>query len=254
MSTGAGDALRIAMWSGPRNVSTAMMRAWENRQDTVVVDEPFYAYYLANADTRHPMHEEVIAAGETDWRRVVDALTGPVPGGRPIFYQKQMTHHILPDVDPAWLTRVTNCFLIRDPRSVLLSYSKKRDTATAEDIGFPQQQRLFDFIYEATGTVPVVIDSADLLRNPRAMLEALCRRLGVAFTDRMLEWPQGSRESDGVWAPHWYGSVYESTGFAPYSPRTGTLAAELEPVLENCTPIYEALHAHRLVPATDGAT
>ena len=236
------------MWSGPRNISTAMMRAWENRGDTAVCDEPFYAYYLATADTRHPMHDDVIAAGETDWRRVVEAMTGPAPGGEAIFYQKQMTHHMLPAIDRAWLARVTNCFLIRHPRDVLLSYVKKRDTATAEDIGFPQQLEIFDFVRDATGEIPIVIDSAELLRNPCAMLTALCDRLGIAFTDRMLEWPKGPRESDGVWAPHWYASVYESTGFAPYYPRTGTLPEELEPVLATCLPIYEQLFAHRLVP------
>lgn len=243
------EPLRIAMWSGPRNISTAMMRAWENREDTAVCDEPFYAYYLANADTRHPMHDAVIAAGETDWRRVVDAMTGPVPGGLQIFYQKQMTHHFLPAIDRSWLARVTNCFLIRHPRDVLLSYVKMRDTATAEDIGFPQQLEIFDYVCAATGDVPVVIDSAELLKNARTMLDALCQRLGIAFTGRMLEWPKGPRDSDGVWAPHWYASVYESTGFAPYVPRTGTLPAELEPVLDECLPIYEQLYAHRLVPA-----
>ena len=240
--------LRIAMWSGPRNISTAMMRAWENRGDTAVVDEPLYAYYLANTDTRHPMHDAVIAAGETDWQRVVDAMTGPAPGGKAIFYQKQMTHHFLSEVDRGWLLRVTNCFLIRHPRDVLLSYVKMRDTATAEDIGFPQQLEIFNYVRDATGEAPLVVDSADLLKDPSSMLEALCRRLDTAFTERMLAWPKGPRESDGVWAPHWYASVFESTGFAPYRPRTGRLPVALEPVLDECLPIYEQLHAHRLIP------
>lgn len=247
----SAEPLRIAMWSGPRNISTAMMRAWENREDTAVCDEPFYAYYLANADTHHPMHDTVIEAGETDWRRVVAAMTGRAPGDAAIFYQKQMTHHFLPAIDRSWLAHVTNCFLIRHPRDVLLSYVKKRGTATAEDIGFPQQLEIFDHVRETTGDLPLVIDSAELLKNPRAMLEALCRHLGIAFTDRMLEWPQGPRNSDGVWAPHWYASVYASTGFATYTPRTGTLPHELEPVLDECLPIYDRLFAHRLVPGPD---
>ena len=242
------DALRIAMWSGPRNISTAMMRAWENRDDTAVCDEPFYAYYLDNVDTRHPLHEQVIAAGETDWKRVVDSMTAAPPGGKAIFYQKQMTHHFLPEIDRSWLARVTNCFLIRHPRDVLLSYIKRRDTATSEDIGFPQQLEIFDYVAEATGTAPVVIESTDVLKNPRGMLTALCQRLGVDFTERMLQWPQGPRESDGVWAPHWYASVYDSTGFAPYRPRSGSLPPELEPVLDVCLPIYERLYSYRLAP------
>ena len=198
------------------------------------------------------MHDAVIAAGETDWQRIVDAMTGPVPGNHAVFYQKQMTHHFLPEIDRRWLARVTNCFLIRHPRDVLLSYVQKRDTASANDVGFPQQREIFDYVCDATGGSPIVIDSAELLKNPRAMLSALCRRLGIAFTERMLEWPKGPRDSDGVWAPHWYGSVYESTGFAPYAPRTGTLPADLEPVLEECLPIYEQLYAYRLLPEPSG--
>jgi len=242
------DGLRVAMWSGPRNVSTAMMRAWENRPDTTVCDEPFYAFYLARTGIEHPMGDDVIAAGETDWRRVVEAMTGPIPGGKAIFYQKQMTHHFLPEIDRGWLDRVTNCFLIRHPRDVLLSYARMRDTATSEDIGFPQQVEIFEQVCDATGEAPVVIDSSELLQDPRAMLEAVCRRLGIDFSDRMLSWPKGSRDSDGVWAPHWYASVYGSTGFAPYRPRTGTLPDELLPVLDECLPLYERLHRHRLTP------
>ncbi|MEE4162156.1 MAG: hypothetical protein V2I25_06565 [Woeseiaceae bacterium] len=240
------DGLRIAMWSGPRNVSTAMMRAWENRADTVVCDEPFYACYLAATGIEHPLGDAVIAAGETDWRRVVDAMTGPIPGGKPIFYQKQMTHHFLPEIDRSWLDRVTHCFLIRHPRDVLLSYARMRDTATSEDIGFPQQVEIFEHVFAAAGAAPVVIDSADLLKDPRAILETVCRRLGIEFSDRMLSWPKGPRDSDGVWAPHWYGSVYASTGFAPYQPRTETLPVELEGVLEECLPLYEQLYEHRI--------
>jgi hypothetical protein len=252
MTAAEQKALSIAMWSGPRNISTAMMRAWENRGDTAVCDEPFYAYYLDNAETVHPMHDAVIAAGETNWRRVVDAMTAGPPEGKSIHYQKQMTHHILPEIDRSWLSRVSNCFLIRHPRDVLLSYLKKRETATSEDIGFPQQLELFDYVRDATGQVPIVVDSADVLKDPRGMLAALCQRLGVPFTDRMLAWPPGPRDSDGVWAPHWYASVYDSTGFAPYTPRTGELPQALESVLATCLPIYEKLYSHRLSPSNVG--
>ena len=141
-----GEPLRIAMWSGPRNISTAMMRAWENRPDTTVIDEPFYAHYLTATGSDHPGRDEVIAAYEADWRKIVDHLTGPVPGGKPVFYQKHMTHHMLPEMDEAWLDGLANVFLIRDPRAVIASYVKKRGTATADDIGIARQKELFETV------------------------------------------------------------------------------------------------------------
>jgi len=238
--------LRIAMWSGPRNVSTAMMRAWENRGDTAVVDEPFYAYYLSATGLEHPMREQVIAAGDTDWRDVVDRLTGPVPGGKRIYYQKQMTHHMLPAIDRGWLGDVCNCFLIRHPRDVLLSYVRQRTLEAPEDLGFVQQARIFEQVSGGAATTPVVIDAADLLADPRTMLSAVCRRLGIGFTERMLAWPAGPRDSDGVWGPHWYESVYASTGFAPVKPRNGSVPREFHAILDACLPHYEQLHAHRI--------
>ena len=151
--------IRIAMWSGPRNISTAMMRSWGNRQDTFVIDEPFYPYYLYATGKNHPGADEVIAAGETDWSKVVGRLTGPVPNGRRIFFQKQMTHHLLPGMDREWLAAVTNCFLIRDPREVIASYVKKREHAALEDLGFVQQMEIFDFVCARTNTVPAVVVS-----------------------------------------------------------------------------------------------
>lgn len=237
---------RIAMWSGPRNISTAMMRAWENREDTVVVDEPLYAYYLAATDADHPVREEVIAAGETDWREVARQLTGPVPHERPIYYQKHMTHHLLPEVQREWMGRLLNCFLIRDPREILLSYSKKRSDVTVEDVGIVQQAEIFDHVRRRTGATPPVIDARDVLENPRAVLGALCETIGVPFSDRMLSWPSGRRDTDGVWADHWYDSVIASTGFQPYRRRTEALPPALEPILEISRPHYERIRAFRL--------
>ena len=154
-------------------------------------------------------------------------------------------------MDLEWIGGLTNCFLIRHPRDVLASYARMRDQATGEDIGFPQQAAIFDHVCDATGEPPLVIDSADMLRDPRAMLQTVCRRLGIEFTDRMLRWPKGPRDSDGVWAPHWYASVYDSTGFAPYEPRTATLPDDLQPVLDECLPLYERLHRYRLEAGSD---
>lgn len=238
--------LRVAMWSGPRNISTAMMRAWENRPDTDVVDEPLYAHYLARTGLDHPARDEVLAAQSRDWREVTARLTAPVPDGR-IFYQKHMTHHITADVELDWLAALRNVFLLRAPEEVALSYGKVREAATAEELGFPQQTRLFDHVLETAGEIPPVIDARDVLEDPRGTLGALCRRLRIPFREEMLRWPAGPRSSDGVWAPHWYASVEKSTGFQPYHPREGTPDDAARALVRECRPHYERLYAHRMV-------
>lgn len=240
------QAIRIAMWSGPRNISTAMMRAWGNRADTFVVDEPFYAYYLRTTGADHPVAAEVIAAGETDWRKVVAQLTGEVPHGRRIFYQKQMTHHLLPGVGREWLGAVTNCFLIRDPRDVITSYLKKNHDPTAEDLGFPQQAELFERVRAETGKTPTVLDARDILEDPERALCRLCAAVGVEFTEAMLSWPSGLRETDGVWAKHWYGEVEHSTSFRPHATKNEEVPTRLQSVYEECRLIYARLHRERL--------
>jgi len=237
---------RIAMWSGPRNISTAMMRAWGNRPDTLVVDEPFYAFYLKKTGADHPGAKEVIALGETDWRKIVANLTGPVPNGRRIFYQKQMTHHLLPEVSRDWLGQVTNCFLIRDPGEVIASYIKKNREPTVEDVGFVQQAEIFDFVRSQTGSVPPVIDAGDVLRDPRRMLQLLCEAIGVDFSNAMLSWVPGPRQTDGIWAKYWYAEVERSTAFAPYRERKIELPKSLAEVHDRCRKIYEELFQQRL--------
>jgi hypothetical protein len=239
-------SVRIAMWSGPRNISTALMRSWGNRPDTFVCDEPFYAHYLRATGRPHPGAEEVIASGETDWRQVVEQLIGTVPGGKCIFYQKQMTHHLLPGIDRAWLGEVTNCFLIRDPREVIVSYIKKNNDPTLEDIGFAQQAEIFDWVRTHNGAVPAVIDARDVLENPRRILGLLCKRVGVEFMESMLSWAPGLRETDGIWAKHWYGEVATSMGFQPYHPRTEPVPERLGEVHERAREYYEQLYEHRL--------
>jgi hypothetical protein len=238
--------LRIAMWSGPRNISTAMMRAWENRPDTAVVDEPFYAFYLARTGAKHPAADEVIASGEVDPRRVVDQLSGAVPQGARVFYQKQMTHHLLPEVSREWLREVTNCFLIRDPREVITSYVKKNDDPALEDLGFMQQAEIFDLVRGQSSTVPPVVDARDVLENPRRTLTLLCDALGVTFMEAMLSWPPGLRETDGVWAKHWYAEVERSTSFRPYEKKHVEVPERLRSVCDACMDIYQRLREHRL--------
>ena len=244
------EPLRIAMWSGPRNISTAMMRAFENRPDTTVVDEPFYAAYLATASVVHPMQAEVLASQPNDWRDVIKSLLGPIADGRPLFYQKHMTHHMLPQFGRAWMHACSNAFLIRDPLDVLASYAEVRDEATLEAIGLPQQRELFDEVCDRLGHAPPVIDAYDVLSDPRAMLGALCDALGVPFSEQMLAWPPGPRSSDGVWAPAWYASVERSSGFsAPREPIAfDALRDDLKPIAIAARPIYERLAAHRLRP------
>jgi hypothetical protein len=241
-----GAFVRLAVWSGPRNISTALMRSWENRPDTVVVDEPLYAHYLATTGLDHPGAAEVVEAGETDWRRVVRSLLERPPGGATVLYQKHMAHHLLPDVDRAWIPELDNVLLIRDPRAVVASYAKARTTVTPEDIGVPQQVQLYDEL-SAAGGAPPVIDAADFLRDPGTYLRALCDHVGVAFTDRMLSWPRGPRPTDGPWAPYWYEAVWRSSGFEPPRPRDVRLDGPQAAVAEACLPLYERLRDDRWV-------
>jgi hypothetical protein len=230
------------MWSGPRTVSTALMRAWENRADTAVADEPLYAYYLDRTGIEHPGRDEVIASMPADWRVVLAGLTaGPVPGGAAVYYQKHMTHHLLPEVDRATLAGLRHAFLIRDPRQLLASYARVRSEPSLADLGLEQQAEIF----RAFGGP--VLDSGDLLRSPRAALEALCGTLGVAFDPAMLSWPAGPRPTDGVWAPYWYDGVRASTGFGPYAePGEAALPPALAELAARCRPFYEELAAGRL--------
>jgi hypothetical protein len=238
--------LRIAMWSGPRNISTAMMRAWENRADTAVIDEPFYAYYLLKTGTHHPGREEVMASQPTEWRTVVQMLIGLIPGGKAIWYQKHMTQHILPKMPLDWLDGLVNCFLIRAPEDVVASFTVFRPDAELWELGFQQQARIYAHVSERSDTPPLVLDAADILKDPAGMLRALCTRLGVAFSERMLHWPKGSRSSDGVWAKHWYQAVEQSTGFEPYKPRSVTLTAFQSHLADQCRPFYARLWSQRL--------
>jgi len=233
------EGVRLAVWSGPRNISTALMRAWENRPDTRVIDEPLYAYYLHETGLGHPGRDEVIAAGETSWQVVVEGLTAPVEG---VFYQKHMAHHLLPQLPRDWIPSLTNVLLIRDPAEVVASYVRSRADVTVADIGVEQQAALYEQLGE---TVPV-IDAADFLRDPEGHLRWLCAHIGVEFTDRMLHWPAGPRDSDGVWAPYWYDAVLASTGFEPYRPRTVELAGNALHVAQRSRLHYERLYESRV--------
>jgi len=242
------NPLRIAMWSGPRNISTALMRAWENRDDCVVWDEPLYGYYLAATGIPHPEAAEVIADQGTDANAIIARCIGDIPGDKKIFYQKHMTLHLLPELDRCWLSSLTNCFLIREPEAVVASYAAVRSEATLEDIGFIQQAELFDHVRHISEEIPLVIDSREFLLDPRGMLEAVCARLKIEFAPAMLNWPKGARDSDGVWARHWYDSVWNSTGFAAYREKDYQLSTKDEKISLQARPYYEELFQYRLQP------
>jgi len=240
--------LRLAMWSGPRNVSTAFMRCWGNRLDTAVVDEPFYAHYLRVSGIDHPGRDEILAHHETDWRRVVEQLLAPLPDGVQILYQKQMAHHLLPHMGRDWLDAMSHAFLIRDPLPMIASLGAKLSDFDLLATGLPQQVEIFDHVVAATGREPPVVDAADLLAAPAAVLAKLCLTLDVPYSDRMLWWPPGRRDTDGIWARHWYERVESSSGFEPPPAREVPLqlSAGQRAITEQCRPLYEKLRRHRL--------
>lgn len=243
------DPVRIALWSGPRNLSTAMMRSFGARSDTICADEPFYAAYLAISGANHPMRSEILAHHENDPEKIAHAMAH-APAAAPIFYQKHMCHHMLPGIDRDWMAKMRNAFLIRHPAKVLASYAKKIENVSLEAIGFPQQAALFDYVTGALGQPPIVIDSDDILRNPAGMLAALCDALGIDYTDAMLRWQAGYHAEDGIWARHWYNAVIGSTGFAA-PPKAQTAGPALLPdnyahIAAEALPIYHKLSQYAL--------
>jgi len=239
------DIVRVAMWSGPRNISTAMMRAFENRPDTVVVDEPLYAAYLARTGIDHPARESVIASQPADVATAVADLAAEVPSGCRVHYAKHMAHHVSRDLDLSWTLRFRNALLIRDPVEVVASYVRARETCEPDDIGLPQQTWLLE-LWDEQGIEVPILDAREFLESPEAHLRWLCDWLGIPFTPRMLSWPPGPRNSDGVWAPHWYEAVWSSTGFQPWRRRETRLSEHDSAVAEACRPSYEALRARRV--------
>ena len=246
MSLELGGALKIAMWSGPRNLSTAMMVSFAQRQDCSVVDEPFYAAYLKATGLKHPMYKEIIEEGEVDPELVAEYCTGGVPNGKTVFYQKHMTHHMIPEFDRDWLKDVSNVFLIRDPLRVIASYNIKRENPNLSDIGVAEQFEIFERVCQKTGELPIVIDSADILAAPQRMLTSLCHDLGIRFDQQMLSWSDGPKQYDGVWAKHWYGSVWKSKGFARQADGKPVIPDTLRDLADEAQEYYEKLKVHAI--------
>ncbi len=240
------DPKRIAMWSGPRNLSTAMMYSFAARGDCHVWDEPFYAAYLQATGMDHPMREDVIAAGLSDPAQVAAACLAPQKAEQSLFYQKHMTLHMIPDFDCGFMRGLTNVFLIRHPARVVASYAKKRESPTLADIGYVQQAALFDEVADWMGCAPLVVSAEDIRATPHATLTRLCVALGIPFVGRMLRWDAGPKPYDGVWAPHWYNAVQASTGFDEPEGPLPQLSAEFQRLVDQALPHYERLQAFRL--------
>lgn len=238
--------MTLAMWSGPRNLSTAMMRSFAQRADCQAWDEPFYAAYLAKTGIDHPMREEVIADGITDPQNVIAACLTPPEPPKALYYQKHMTQHMVPGIETGWTAQVTNAFLIRSPERVLASYAKKRAEVTAEDIGYSKQREMFERLCDTTGTPPLVIDSTDIRVNPETMLKRLCEALGIRFDPAMLSWKAGEAPEDGIWGKHWYDAIWKSTCFAPPEKDPPALPDHLRPVLDEVIDDFEAVEKYKI--------
>ena len=238
--------IRIAMWSGPRNISTAMMRSFGGRSDCAVSDEPFYGAFLKTTGQRQPMADDVIASMDCDWQSVAAAMRGPVPGSKPLWYQKHMPHHMVADISIADFPDHRHAFLIRDPQRVVASYAAKRVEVTADDLGYARQLEYVDRAARLTGQPPVVLESADILRDPEAHLRALCAALDIPWDAGMLSWESGPRESDGVWASHWYGRVLETTGFGAGENEAPRLAKSEQAIADQCRDAYTQLSELRI--------
>jgi hypothetical protein len=238
--------VRIAMWSGPRNLSTAMMRSFGSRSDTFVSDEPFYGCFLKTSGAGHPMREEVIAAMDCDWQSVLTSLRGATPCGSPVWYSKQMWHHMVGPIGYADFAGFTHAFLIRAPGQMIASYLRKRESAAFEDFGLERQAEFFEREAERLGHAPPVIDANDVLSNPEGVLSGLCAALRVPWKPAMLSWAPGRRATDGPWAPHWYAAVEASTGFGPPETGPADLPDEARRLVDRCRPYYEKLAEHRI--------
>ena len=236
------------MWSGPRNLSTAMMRAFESRKDTEVIDEPFYAHYLSVTELNHPGRDLILDAQSTDWNEVATKCRSKTFQEKQVWYQKHMAQHNLEGFDISWVRDVQNCLLIRNPKDVIASYGKKFPIMDERLLGYVQQAEIIDFLERENNITPPIIDADDILKNPEPMLRKLCKTLDIEYYPSMLSWRKGPRDSDGVWAPYWYEGVYDSTGFKPYVERKTILDDSLNEIYDNCKEYYDGFYEKRIRP------
>ena len=237
----------IAMWSGPRNISTALMRSFENRSNCFVSDEPFYSYFLHKTRLKHPLRDEIIKSGLIDYNEIIKYITGPIPSSKKLWYQKHMAHHILPGLDMNWIKNMRNCLLIRHPSEVILSYSKKNEINSIQQLGYSQQIGIYKMLSEEIGNPPIIIDAQDLLQEPKKMLINICENLRIKFDEKMLSWPLGSRETDGIWGEYWYKQVEDSVGFKPYIKTDRIIPSKYQIIYDKCMRHYDFLYQNRII-------
>ena len=237
------NIIRIAMWSGPRNLSTALMRSFESRDDCHVTDEPFYGSFLKRTSIDHPMAYEVINEMECNYEKVAKEINGLLKNNKSIWYQKHMSHHILEGDDISWSQNMTNCFLIRSPEDMLFSYKKRREKFTSDDFGLEKQLEIFQKISSHSAKIPPVVDINKLLQDPEKYLKKLCELIDIPFSYKMLKWKAGSRESDGLWGKHWYKNVIETTGFIRKNSVKSdyNFTQDMKDILEIIRPAYKKL-------------
>ena len=237
--------MRVAMWSGPRNLSSAMMYSFAQRDDFFAVDEPFYGPYLRANGLDHPMRDAILADRRDDAFQVEQSLMGPIPNSKAHTYHKHMCQHMIDGIPRDFMAECVNVFLIRHPARVVASFAKGYPELTAEDIGFEAQAELFDHVC-SLGQSPMVIDSADIRDDPEGMLRALCSAIGLEFDPAMLVWEAGPKPYDGVWAPHWYTSLHATTGFAGPEGELPHMTGALADLVEQTMPAYRKLEAQKI--------
>lgn len=233
------------MWSGPRNLSTALMRSFENRKDTLVWDEPLYAYFLNETKKKHPLYKKIISSYETDIIKLINNISSKNIDEK-IHYQKHMTHHILDKTPLEWLKNGFNCFLIRDPKDVILSYIKKNQLNDSNDLGFPMQIKLFNIV-KSYGENPIVINANDLSSNPERVLKKLCEKIKISFNKDMLNWPKGKRDTDGLWGDVWYNNVNSSCSFEKFTKDNSKIPEIHKNIFSDCKKIYNELNKHSIL-------
>ena len=234
----------INMWSGPRNISTALMRSFENRDDTSVIDEPFYAYYLKKSNLKHPMYNEIIKRYETNYKKIIDTIT--TDKKNKIIFIKHMTHHINIKSDLNWIKKGKNIFLLRHPNKVILSYIKKNKLKKTSDIGFPEQLKIFNYIKLYSNTKNIIINSEYLLKDPEKILRKICNIINIDFDIKMLSWAKGNRITDGIWSKIWYQKVIHSTSFQNNDQKITNIPSEYEVIYEKCLKIYNELNKYSI--------
>ena len=230
----------VACWSGPRNISTALMRSWSSRKDTYVTDEPFYAYYLKETKIKHPMYKEIIEAYQTNYSEIVNFLNDKIPDDKKIWYQKHMAHHILDLDNIEWISNFQNCILIRNPKKVIDSFSKKNELIDVEQLGYPQQYEIIKFL-KKTNKPFLIIDSSDLLKNPEKLLSIWCKNININFDKSMLKWKKGNHINDGLWWKIWYGNVIKTTGFQKYEKKDITIENKYDSIYNESMKYYSYL-------------